>query len=56
MSSIVYTEKCCSHCGQINWDSKTGSYGENCTADGREDKKCDTNGTVANYDANGNRV
>lgn len=53
---IVFTEKCCSHCGRINWDSKTGGYNETCIAEGREDQKCDTNGVVANYDENNDRV
>lgn len=54
--AIVFTEKCCSHCGQINWDSETGGYNEVCTAKGNEGKKCDTNGLKADYDEKNNRV
>jgi hypothetical protein len=53
---VVHTEKCCSHCGIINWDSQTGGYSEDCTAAGREGQKCDTNGEVRKFDENGNRV
>lgn len=54
--AIVYTEKCCSHCGKINWDSDTKGYGEECNARGREGKKCDTNGETRNWDEKNNRV
>lgn len=54
--AVVFTEKCCSHCHQINWDSTSGGYGEDCTAAGREGKKCDTNGEVRKWDENNNPV
>jgi hypothetical protein len=53
---IVLTEKCCSHCGKLNWDNVTGGYNEDCSAEGREGKKCDTNGEKRRWDADGNRV
>lgn len=56
MAEIVFSERCCSHCGQINWDSETGAYGETCTAKNNEGKRCDTNGFQANYDKDNNRV
>lgn len=54
--AVVFIEKCCSHCGTLNWDSQTGGYGNECTAEGREGKKCDTNGEVRRYDENNKRV
>lgn len=53
---VVFTEKCCSHCGTLNWDSETGIYLNDCTAKGREDKRCDTSGEVRKWDENNNRV
>lgn len=41
---MALTEKCCSRCGCISWDSDFGSYNEICRKDG---KPCDHNGTVA---------
>lgn len=54
--AVVFTEKCCGHCQRVNWDSDTGGYGEDCTAPGREGKKCDTNGEVRKFDENNVRV
>lgn len=53
---VVFTEKCCQYCAKINWDSDTGGYGEDCIAEGREGKKCDTNGEIRKWDANNHRV
>lgn len=53
--AVVFTEKCCSGCGKINWDSKTGGYKEEHTIKGKT-SKCDTNGEVRKWDENNNRV
>lgn len=54
--AVVFIEKCCSHCGTLNWDSETGDYGNLCTANGREGKKCDISGEERKYDENNDRV
>ncbi len=46
---MALTEKCCSVCGKINWDSQTGPSNERHAVD--KDKPtvtepCDTNGRV----------
>lgn len=56
MAEVVFTEKCCSVCGKINWDSDTGGY-----RDTHKDKKgneqaCDIIGEVRRWDKNNNRV
>jgi methionyl-tRNA synthetase len=53
---VVFEEKYCSHCQRMNWDSETGGYNEDCTAKGREGKKCDTNGRHLKYDEDNNLV
>ena len=53
---IVFIEKCCSHCGTMNWDSDTGVYGNDCTADDNKDKPCDLSGEVRKWDENNKRV
>jgi hypothetical protein len=53
--AVVFTEKCCSGCGKLNWDSRTGGYGEEHTLKGKT-SKCDTNGEVRKWDENNNRV
>lgn len=55
MSEVVFTEKCCSLCGKINWDSNTGGYNEEHKIGGKT-MKCDTNGEKRRWDANNNRV
>lgn len=54
--AIVFTEKCCSHCGKINWDSDSKGYGEYCDKPERAGMKCDINGEVRNWDEKNNRV
>jgi len=53
--AVVFTEKCCSVCSKINWDSETGGYQEIHKIKGKE-FKCDTNGEVRKWDKNGKRV
>jgi len=53
--AVVFTEKCCSVCNKINWDSETGGYQEIHKIKGKE-FKCDTNGEVRKWDENGKRV
>jgi hypothetical protein len=59
---MAYTEKCCSVCGVVNWDTMQGNYkNEHELADrkGRgsgEFRKCDTNGEVRKYDGHGRRM
>jgi hypothetical protein len=57
---MYFTEKCCSVCGAVNWDSLQGNYhNDHIIRGGRDDgklKSCDTNGEVRKWDAHGNRV
>lgn len=54
--AIVFTEKCCSRCGKLNWDSETGGYNEDCDKPTAKTTKCDDNGEVRNFDENNNPV
>lgn len=54
-----FTEKCCSVCGQENWDNMTGHYRRTHTikANGKDVvAKCDTAGEVKKWDSHGHRV
>jgi hypothetical protein len=53
---VVFTEKRCSRCDRLNWDSETGSYNETCTAKGYQGKPCNIDGRVHKWDAEGNEV
>lgn len=53
--AVVFTEKCCSGCGKINWDSQTGNYQQTHEIKGKT-VKCDTNGEKRDYDAKNERV
>lgn len=53
---VVYTEKCCSVCGKVNWDSDTGGYRETHQLKGKPEQACDIIGEVYRYDANNQRV
>lgn len=53
---VVFREKCCSWCGKLNWDSKTGGYNEDCTNKDNKSGKCDTNGEERKWDAKNVRV
>jgi hypothetical protein len=55
-SEIVFTEKACSRCDRLNWDSTTGDYNEDCTAEGFKGQKCDTDGQVFNFDKDNNLI
>lgn len=55
MGKVVFTEKCCSGCGALNWDSQSGSYGNTHEVKGKT-VPCDTNGEVRKWDENNNRV
>lgn len=54
-----YTEKACSVCGTVNWDSIRGGYKNKHELIMKKSKKsmpCDTNGTVMKWDQHGNVV
>lgn len=53
--AIVFTEKSCSVCHKISWDSQTGGYDETHEVKGKT-VKCDTNGEKRDYDENNERV
>lgn len=56
---MAFTEKCCSKCNQVNWDSMQGDYENDHTLTKGKSvtlESCDTNGEVRKWDAHGNRV
>jgi len=56
----LFVEKCCSKCGQVNWDSLQGNYHNDHTIKkGKGSTKlesCDTNGEERKWDGTGRRV
>jgi hypothetical protein len=58
---MAFTEKCCSVCGVVNWDSMQGNHGHSHENNGTKRDKipthtCDTNGEVRKWDAHGHRI
>lgn len=56
---MYYTEKCCSVCGAVNWDSVQGLHRNTHTLNTKKSSKempCNTNGTVTKWDGHGNVV
>lgn len=45
---MPFTEKCCSYCGKITYDSVSGPYTQetHTRRDNGKEEKCDMNGTV----------
>lgn len=54
--NVVYSEKRCSGCGKISWDSQTGNYRETHVDRRGKSVSCDTNGEHMQFDADNNRV
>ncbi len=59
---MFFTEKCCSVCGVVNWDSMQGNHDHQHELRDRKGRpsgefaKCDMNGEVRKFDGHGNRV
>jgi hypothetical protein len=59
---MAYTEKACSVCGVVNWDSLQGNHHQEHEINDKKGRrtgtfvKCDTNGTETKYDSYGHVI